>query len=174
MQLQFTLVSALLASVATAYPVSDEPQTSKRDVDASVFKRATPGSVNCGPDGAYDVSWVQSAFDDMQKYVNVDGSLRPSAGSRTYPLRNQARDPDVATALDGIAGCETGQANMVYWEFPLTSDGWNGGPEQSQGPDRVIGIGQSPGQGGTWALTYCLSVTHRGQANNDNVPCADA
>lgn len=48
MQLQYTLVSALLASVATAYPVSDEPQTSKRDVDASLFKRATPGSVNCG------------------------------------------------------------------------------------------------------------------------------
>ncbi|KAH8203521.1 hypothetical protein TruAng_002269 [Truncatella angustata] len=179
MQLQYVLVSGLLATIGTGHPLSGTPQVVKRSLsNALLGKRAEITGEHCGSDANgdvdYDKTWVQSAFDDMQRYVNVGADQRPSAGTRTYPLRNEARDPEVATALDTIDGCETGQDGKTYWEFPLTSDGWNGGPERSQGPDRVIGIGTySGGQGGTWALTYCLSVTHRGQANNENVPCTD-
>lgn len=65
-------------------------------------------------------------------------------------------------ALKAIHECRTGQSGFKYFEFPLADPVFNGGPPESQGPDRVVAISPSPGQGGTRHFTFCLVATHRG------------
>ncbi|KAI0193877.1 hypothetical protein F4808DRAFT_475186 [Astrocystis sublimbata] len=172
--MQFQTLSSIVL-LATAQLAAAAPMESA-NTSQVLKKRADPTGEYCGSEDGeqfeYDVSWVQDSFDNLQTYVNTPGDMRPSAGGRTYPQRFEGRDPEVAGQLDTIDGCETGQDGKVFWEFPLTQ-GWNGGPAESQGADRVIGIGASPGQGQPWELTYCLSVTHRGQEGGAFVPCTD-
>lgn len=83
----------------------------------------------------------------------------------------------VVNALNAIPECVTGQANMKYFEFPLTDPVFTDGPPQSQGPDRVVAISANIGQGGTRSFTYCLAMTHRGGTGPDDPtfrPCTNA
>ena len=92
-------------------------------------------------------------------------------GRRNYPHQfgnPTPRDPHVVTALNAIPECATGQAGMVYYEFPLTSPVFTADPP---GPDRVVAISQAPGPGVTQAYTFCLAMTHRGARGNNFVPC---
>lgn len=97
----------------------------------------------------------------------MDVLIAAAAGGRVYPRPYGSNggiptDPDVVTALNAIPECVTGQPMMKYFEFPLTDPVFAGGDAASQGPDRVIAISPSPGQGGTRTFTYCLAITHRG------------
>lgn len=76
-------------------------------------------------------------------------------------------------ALNAIPECRLGQAQMKYFEFPITDPVFAGENDAgAQGPDRVIAISKSPGQGGVRDYTYCLALTHRGLENNAFTPCA--
>ncbi|KAI0549170.1 hypothetical protein F4679DRAFT_584745 [Xylaria curta] len=183
MQIPVFLTSVMFfgAHLAAAAPAEDMTLVKKADQAASIFKRDITNEY-CGSndDGfEYDASHVTSSFLSMQVWVNFPSNLQlnflitASAGGVTYPHQYGARDTKVIAALNAIDGCQTGQPGFKYFEYPLTTDLWIGGPARSQGPDRVIGIGKSPGQGGQWKLTYCLSVTHTGQPNNILVPCTD-
>lgn len=106
------------------------------------------------------------------------------AGTRYYPRQygnNQGTpsDADVVNALNAIPGCETGGQGkgMKYFEFPLTDPVFTGGDERSQGPDRVVAISPSPGQGGVRQFTFCLAMTHRGGTSDNDPsfrPCTSA
>ena len=65
----------------------------------------------------------------------------------------------MVAALNVIPGCETGQAGMEFFEFPLDMTVFTGGAQGSQGPERVVAISPNPGQGGTRTYTYCLAMT---------------
>jgi hypothetical protein len=97
----------------------------------------------------------------------IDVLLSAKAGTRSYPRKigagsNGPREAELVTALDAIPECKTGQNGMAYFEFPITDPVFTSGAQDSQGPDRVIAISPSPGQGGTRSFIYCLAVTHRG------------
>lgn len=102
-----------------------------------------------------------------------------AAGNRVYP-RQYGKDsgtPDdksVIDALDAIPECATGQANMKFFEFPLTDPVFTHAPRGSQGPDRVVAIAPNPGQGKPRTFTYCLAITHRGQPEGSFTPCTGA
>lgn len=92
-------------------------------------------------------------------------------GKRKYPHQfgnPTPRDVPVVTALNAIPGCQTGQAGLVYYEFPLTSPVFAADPP---GTDRVVAISQAPGPGVTQTFTYCLAMTHNGAPGNDFIPC---
>ena len=78
------------------------------------------------------------------------------------------RDVPVVNALDAIPECKTGQAGLIYYEFPLTNPVFTADPP---GPDRVVAISQDPSTVVTQTFTYCLAMTHRGAPGNDFVPC---
>lgn len=111
--------------------------------------------------------------------TNIKMICSARAGTRSYPQqfgnnKGVPSDEGVKAALDAIAECKTGQAGMKYFEFPLTNPTFDGGDARSQGPDRVVAISPSPGQGGTREYTYCLSVTHRGGTSDTDAsfrPC---
>ncbi|KAI1737938.1 hypothetical protein F4680DRAFT_450336 [Xylaria scruposa] len=151
MQIPVFLTSIVFfgAHLAAAAPAEDMTLVKKADRAASIFKRDITNEY-CGSNGdgfEYDASHVTSSFLAMGVWVNFPSNLQPSAGGVTYPHQYGARDPEVAAALNAIDGCQTGQAGFKYFEYPLTTDVWVGGPARSQGPDRVIGIGKSPGLG---------------------------
>lgn len=82
----------------------------------------------------------------------------------------------VAAALNRIDGCATGQPGKGFMEYPLlTGDVFNGGPQRSQGPARVIAVGNTPvGQGGQWTdITYCLAVFHPTLDGGEFDPCTE-
>ena len=99
------------------------------------------------------------------------------AGTRAYPRQygsgsNALTDTSVVAALNAIPGCETGQAGMSFFEFPLDMTVFTGGPQ-----DRVFAISPNPGQGGTRTYTYCLAMTHRGGTSPSDpsfFPCTNA
>ena len=107
-------------------------------------------------------------------------SLLVKAGNTPYPHKygknsNTPTDTEVLNALNAIPECKTGQTNMKYFEFPLTDPVFAGGAAGSQGPDRVVGISQTPPQGVPRTYIYCLSMTHRGASNSGAfVPCDNA
>jgi hypothetical protein len=175
--------SIVSASLVAALPVDTIRSVVQRDAapspdtphTAPITKRATIFDETCGGT-TYDASWVQGAYDALTRFVNTDGSLKPSAGTRTYPQPYQGTDDLVASALGRISGCEPGQAGMRYNEFPLLNgEVWNGGPQRSQGPARVIAIGRAPTtQGGQWTqLSYCLSVYHPTE-DGAHFPCTES
>jgi hypothetical protein len=182
MQLTLTpVLSALLlassplvsASLVAALPVDTIRSIIQRD--AEITKRATIFDENCGST-SYGSTWVEGAYEALTKFINSDGTLKPSAGARTYPQTYLGNDDLVAAALNRIPGCEPGQDGMRYNEFPLLNgDVWNGGPARSQGPARVIAIGRAPTtQGGQWTdLSYCLSVYHPTEAGA-HFPCTES
>lgn len=80
----------------------------------------------------------------------------------------------MVTALAAIPGCETTTEGRTYVEFPITDPVFAGGETGSAGLDRVLGA--TTGRGTLeepWgAITYCLSMTHRGQgAGGAVIPC---
>ena len=86
-------------------------------------------------------------------------------------------DADVVNALNAIPECATGQTGLKYFEFPLTDPVFAGGPERSQGPDRVVAISPTPEQGDPRTYTYCLAMTHRGGTSPTDPsfrPCTNA
>lgn len=70
------------------------------------------------------------------------------AGTGPYPQQygsgsNAPTDAIVVAALDAIPECKTNQTSVKYFEFPLTMTVFTGGPQGSQGPDRVVAISPS-------------------------------
>lgn len=64
--------------------------------------------------------------------------------------------------LDETVICRRGQPGMKFFEFPLRMPTFHGGPPRSQGPDRVIAISPTPGQGKPRSFAFCMAITHRG------------
>ena len=102
--------------------------------------------------------------------AGADGTTYPQQYATKKNIPDE-KDIGVAAALDAIPECKTGQTGMKYFEFPISDPLWTGGGRGSQGPDRVIAISPSPGQGGVREYTYCLALTHRGMAASAFQPC---
>ena len=76
--------------------------------------------------------------------------------------------------LDKSPICGTKQMGKKLFEFPLTIPTFAGGLHRSQGPDRVIGISPTPGQGKPRSFTFCLAISHRGGTGDEDAsfrPC---
>lgn len=79
-----------------------------------------------------------------------------------YPKGYGANDPKVLRALP--SECK----NVKLYEWPILEVGSYTGGEP--GPDRVV-INEVKQKDGSFARTYCLTMTHRGQTDNSFGPC---
>ncbi|KAL9070131.1 MAG: hypothetical protein Q9161_005083 [Pseudevernia consocians] len=185
MQLSNILQLALLvASHASASPITGSDALTPNAADELV-KRANPAPVSCGPTSdqrAWPLQSVQDAYNALVTNGALPNNQKPAAGTRYYPRQygsgsNAPTDASVVTALNAISECATGQTGMKYFEFPLTDPVFTSGPAGSQGPDRVVAISPTPGQGQTRTFTYCLAMTHRGGTGPSDPsfrPCTNA
>lgn len=116
----------------------------------------------------------------MSLISNSTLSFAAAAGGRYYARQygqgpNPPTDQSVRDALDAIPECSTTLTGSHKWyEFPITDPLFAGGDAASQGPDRVVAIAPNAGQGQQLQFTYCLAMTHRGQAGGAFGPCDNA
>ncbi|KAM0796185.1 hypothetical protein BDR22DRAFT_868420 [Usnea florida] len=177
-------VTILIASQAQATPVP-ESEALTPNAAIEVLKRANPAPVTCGPANdsqSYTLQAVQNSYNALVASGALPIPQRPAAGGRYYPRQygqgaQPPTDAPVVAALNAIPECRGNQTGMKYFEFPLTVPVFVGGVAGSQGPDRVVAISPSPGQGGARTYMYCLAMTHRGGTGPGDAsfrPCTNA
>lgn len=79
-----------------------------------------------------------------------------------YPKGYRANDPTVYRALP--SECK----GVKLYEWPIIEEGYYTGG--AAGTDRVV-INEVEQKDGSFARTYCLTMTHRGQTGNLFGPC---
>lgn len=160
-------VIVLITSSASATPIKG-PQDQTPNSGVTLIERATPAPVSCGPAGAQR-AWPLQSVQDAYNALVANQQAGTQLGSRKYPHQfgnPTPRDAQVVTALNAIPECKTGQAGLIYYEFPLTNPVFTADPP---GPDRVVAITQATGP---QTFTYCLAMTHRGASPPSNfLPC---